>query len=67
MWDKSSSAQGNQALAGRISQMTKAEAQVEKTLNRYKAARKAAETRAWRAKPENKAAVAALLAELMGE
>lgn len=47
--------------------MTKAEIKAEKTINRYKAAKKAAETRAWRAKPENKERVMDMLAELMGE
>ena len=47
--------------------MTKAELKAEKTIKRYAAARKAAETRAWRAKPENKERVLAMLAELMGE
>lgn len=47
--------------------MTSAELNADKAIKRIKAARKAAETRAYRAKPETKAAVAALLAELMGE
>lgn len=47
--------------------MTAAEAKAEKIINRYKAARKAAETRAYRKSPEAKAAVDALFAELMGE
>lgn len=47
--------------------MTKAEAKAEKIVSRYKAARKASETRAKRNTPEAKAAVDALFAELMGE
>lgn len=46
---------------------TATEAKIQKSAKRIIAARKAAETRAYRAKPETKAAVAALLAELMGE
>lgn len=43
------------------------EAKIQKSAKRIIAARKAAVTRAQRATPESKAAVAALLAELMGE
>lgn len=47
--------------------MCKVEAKAEKAIKRVLAARKAAETRAFRAKPETKSAVDALFAELMGE